>query len=256
MRKAIALAMLCLVQATFAADDGRWRFGTGVHYSTGTYGGTIDTTILAIPVNLRYETGPWVLKLSVPYLEISGASTVIPGIGPVNGNNPRGGAVQSNASGIGDSTVSATYSAYYNPASRAGFDLTGKLKLATGDENAGLGTGSNDVSMQIDAYQGMAGYTVYGSFGYTIFGDSPIVDLQNVFYGYGGLSRRLNETDTLGFEVDLRQGASPAPLAQRELMGFYTRRFDRTWRGQAYLFKGFSDGSPDWGAGATLAYSF
>lgn len=257
MRTGIAVALLCLAQTAFAADDGRWRVGTGVHYSTGTYGGTIDTTILAIPLNLRYETGPWVLKLSVPYLEISGASAVIPGVGPVDRNNRRGGGtVESSASGLGDSTVSATYAAYYNAASRAGFDLTGKLKLATGDENAGLGTGSNDASVQVDVYQGMEGYTLYGSFGYTLFGDSPIADLQNVFYGYGGLSRRLNETDTLGFEIDLRQGASPAPLAQKELMGFYTRRFDRIWRGQAYLFKGFSDGSPDWGAGATLAYSF
>jgi hypothetical protein len=250
MRKIVALAALCLAQGAFAAD-GAWRIGTGVHYSSGDYGGSIETTILAVPLELRYESGPWILKLTVPYLEISGATTVLPGVGPVERN-----VRSANASGIGDSTVSATYAAYYDPVSRGGFDLTGKVKLATGDENAGLGTGSTDASVQIDGYRAFDGFTLYGSFGYTIFGDSPIVDLDNVFYGNLGVSRRLDESDSAGFEVYLRQAGSPSPLAQRELMGFYNRRFDRTWRGQAYLFKGFSDGSPDWGAGASIAYSF
>lgn len=257
MRKLIALALLCLAQSALAAEPGRWRIGTGFDYSRGTYGTGIDTTILAVPIDFRDETGPWVLKLSVPYLRISGASAVIPGIGPADrGNRRGGGAVESNASGIGDSTLSATYAAYYDAASRAGFDLTAKLKLATGDENAGLGTGSDDVSVEVDGYQGMPDFTVYGAFGYTIFGDSPVVDLQNVLYGYAGLSRPLNASDHLGFEVDLRQSGSPAPLARRELMGFFMRRFDLRWRGQAYLLKGFADGSPDWGLGATIAYSF
>lgn len=257
MRNLSALVLLCLAQSALAADEGRWRIGSGFDYSSGTYGTGIDTTILAVPVDFRYETGPWVLKLSVPYLEISGASSVIPGVGPVDrGNRRGGGAVESSASGIGDSTLAATYAAYYNAASRAGFDLTAKLKLATGDENAGLGTGSDDVSVEVDGYQGMPDFTVYGAFGYTIFGDSPIVDLQNVFYGYAGLSRPLNASDRLGFEVDLRQSGSPAPLERRELMGFFMRRFDLHWRGQAYLLKGFADGSPDWGVGATIAYSF
>jgi hypothetical protein len=110
--------------------------------------------------------------------------------------------------------------------------------------------------VQIDGYRALERFTAYGSFGYTLFGDSPIVNLDNVFYGYLGLSRPVSATDSLGFEVYLRQEGSPLPLAQRELMGFFNRRFDRTWRGQAYLFKGFADGSPDWGAGASLAYSF
>lgn len=250
MRSILALVALCLAHGAFAAD-GAWRIGTGLHYSTGTYGGSIDTTIVSVPLEFRYENGPLVLKLTVPYLDVDGATTVIPGVGPVGGRT-----AIAHSSGIGDSTVSGTYALHYDAASRAGFDLTAKVKLPTGDENAGLGTGSTDASVQIDGYRALERFTAYGSFGYTLFGDSPIVNLDNVFYGYLGLSRPVSETDSLGFEVYLRQEGSPLPLAQRELMGFFNRRFDRTWRGQAYLFKGFADGSPDWGAGASLAYSF
>ena len=250
MRIVLALVVLCFPLGGLAAD-GAWRIGTGAHYSTGTYGGSIDTTIIAVPLELRYESGPWILKLSVPYLDIDGASTVIPGVGPVGGRT-----VISHSSGIGDTVVSGTYTLHYDAASRSGFDLTGKVKLPTGDENAGLGTGSTDASVQIDGYRALERFTAYGSFGYTLFGDSPIVTLDNVLYGNLGLTRPVSERDSLGVEVYLRQEGSPLPLAQRELMGFFNRRFDRTWRGQAYLFKGFADGSPDWGAGASLAYSF
>lgn len=252
MRSLIALAAFALAQAALAAD-GTWSVGSGVHYSRGDYGTSTETRILSIPLNLRYDSEPWIVKVTVPYLRITGSTEVIPGVGRVD-RNVRGR--ETTTSGIGDSTISATYAAYYNAASRTGIDLTGKLKLDTGDENRGLGTGSNDVSMQVDAYRGLEGFTVYGSFGYTIFGDSPIVDLHNVFYGSLGLSRRISESDTAGFELDLRQSGSPAPLPQRELMAFVNHRIDRAWRGQAYVFKGFADGSPDWGLGVSAAYSF
>ena len=257
MRWIIALAALGLAPNHAPAADGTWALGSGVHYSRGDYGGPTETRILSVPLNLRYDREPWIVRLTVPYLRISGESDVLPGLGRVARGN-RGGAAttSSSASGLGDSTLAATYAAYYNAASRSGLDLTGKLKLATGDESEGLGTGSNDVSLQVDAYRALERFTPFGSFGYTVFGESPLVDLKNVFYGSLGLSRRLGESDTAGFEVDLRQGASPAPAPQRELMGFLTRRIDRLWRAQAYLFKGFADGSPDWGGGISAAYSF
>lgn len=250
MRAVAALALSCVLPSAVAAD-GAWRIGSGVHYSTGDYGTGVDTRIVAVPLDVRYENGPWIFKLNVPYLDISGASTVIPGIGPASSR-----IVRTSASGIGDTTLSGTYAAYYDAASRGGFDLTAKLKLPTGDENAGLGTGSTDTAVQIDLYQALPEFTVYGTFGYRLFGSSPVVELDDVFYGSLGLSRRLAESTTGGVEVYLRQEGSPAPLAQRELMGFVSHRFDREWRGQAYLFKGFADGSPDWGAGVTAAYSF
>ncbi len=254
MRALLALAAFGLAHAALAAD-GTWSVGSGVHYSRGDYGTSTETRIVSIPLNLRYDSDPWIVKVTIPYLRITGAGTVVPGIGRID-RNVRGAGGETSASGIGDSTISLTYAAFYDSASRTGVDLTGKLKLDTGDENKGLGTGSNDVSLQVDGYRGFERFTAYGSLGYTIFGDSPVVNLQNVLYGSLGLSRRVSESDTVGAELDLRQSGSPAPLPQRELMAFLNHRFDRTWRGQAYLFKGFADGSPDWGAGVSAAYSF
>ena len=52
----------------------------------------------------------------------------------------------------------------------------------------------------------------------------------------------------------LSEATSAQP--QRELMAFWARRIDKAWKAQLYGLKGFSDGSPDWGAGASVAYAF
>jgi hypothetical protein len=256
MRILVAILALCFARTALAAD-GELAVGTGVHYTTGTYGGSTQTQILSIPFTARYDADLWTFKLYVPYLEINGDSNVIPGFGPVNGrgSSKRPAGQRTTAAGLGDSTVSATYNVY-GASSRSGLGLTGKLKLASGDEHEGLGTGSNDLSFQVDAYQQVDRNTVFGVLGYTIFGDSPLGHADSVPNLGLGASRRLDSGDTLGVSFDVRQGGEPAPAPQRELTGFWTHRLGAAWRTQAYALKGFARGSPDWGAGLSVAYAF
>ncbi len=255
MRALLAALALSLARTALAAD-GELSLGSGLHYSTGKYGSSTSTSILSIPLTARYDRDVWTFKATVPYLRISGENGVVPGVGRVEGGARRGRAGEtSSVSGIGDSSVSATYNVYGARAG-SGLGLTGKLKLATGDEAQGLGTGSNDVSLQLDAFQQMQQYTVFGVVGYTIFGDSPLANFENVANVGVGLSQKIGAGDNIGVALDLRQGGEPAPAPQRELTGFWMHRIDRAWRTQAYLLKGFARGSPDWGAGLSAAYTF
>ena len=256
MRALLAVLALSVARTALAAD-GELALGTGLHYTTGTYGTSTTTTVLSIPFTARYDRDIWTFKAYVPYLEVNGDSSVIPGLGPVSGNgNGRGrrpAGQQTRASGLGDSTLSATYNIYGR---QSGIGLTGKVKLATGDEQEGLGTGSNDVSFAVDAFQQLDRYTIFGVLGYTIFGDSAFGQLDNVANLGIGASLRVRSGDSVGASLDMRQAGDPLPLRQRELTGFWTHRIDRAWRAQAYLLKGFADGSPDWGAGVSAAYTF
>lgn len=256
MRLLVAVLALSVAQAALAAEPER-AVGTGLHYSTGTYGTSATTQILSIPLTARYDSDVWTFKLYVPYLEINGDASVIPGFGPTGGSGSRRRPVgqRTRASGLGDSTVSATYNVY-GADNRSGLGLTGKLKLASGDEQEGLGTGSNDVSLQADVFQTVDRNTIFGLIGYTIFGSSPLGSAENVGYLGVGASHRLESRDSVGVSLDMRQRGHPAPLPQRELTGFWTHRIDRAWRTQAYVLKGFADGSPDWGAGVSAAYAF
>ena len=256
MRILVAVLALSVARMALAAEPER-AIGTGLHYSTGTYGTSTTTQILSIPFTGRYDSDVWTFRLYVPYLEINGDASVIPGFGPSGGNGSRRRPVgqPTRASGLGDSTVSATYNVY-GSGSRSGLGLTGKLKLASGDEQEGLGTGSNDVSFAVDAWQQLERNTIFGVIGYTIFGSSPLGNAENVANLGVGASHRLASGDSIGVSLDMRQRGHPAPLPQRELTGFWTHPIGRAWRTQAYVLKGFADGSPDWGAGVSAAYAF
>jgi hypothetical protein len=247
------------VSFSYAADDNELRLGVGADYTRGTYGGSHETTTLAIPFTARYETERWTYKATLPFLEVKGPSSFVPGLGNVdNSGKPkrRNFAGTSSQSGIGDTTLSATYNAVYNDDLESGVDLTGRVKLPTADAARGLGTGSTDFSAQIDLYRTFDRVTVFGDVGYYWFGHSDYVELKNAMnYGFGA-SQKMNDRDSVGLSLDGRQKASVGGAPQRELTFFWNRRLERDVRLQAYALVGLAKGSPDFGVGVSAAKTF
>lgn len=238
---------------------GDLTMGTGFNYSSGTYGTSTTTNITSIPFLLKYDTDLWTLKLTVPYLYVSGGSA-IPGLGGGGINrNPRGRGLSGNpdtAQGLGDVVASATYAAYYDKATQFGIDVTGKIKFGTADRDKGLGTGENDYSTQVDVYKGIGKFTVFGGLGYNVLGSSPYVALNNVFNYTVGASYKLTPDTTWGLTYDARDRVNANAGALSESMAYLSQKIDRHWKSQFYVLKGFDTGSPDWGAGASISYGF
>jgi len=246
-----ALLLVFLVKAALAAE-GELSAGAGIDYSRGDYGTGSDTKILSIPFMARYDLDPWKLKLTVPYLRVTGPGNVIPGIGRTN----RGQRGEQTESGIGDTVLAATFGGLYDRQSQSGLDLTAKLKLPTGDENRGLGTGSTDETFQVEPYKTIDRLTFFGTLGYTFFGHSDVVELKNGFLYEVGASTRLDATDSVGASLYGRQRVVEGGSPQRELTVFWNRRVAKAQRLQAYFLIGLADGSPDLGIGASALFSF
>ncbi|HEX9398286.1 MAG TPA: transporter [Burkholderiales bacterium] len=252
MRAALAVLALLAAPAALAADEiGGWSGGAGLTYTTGDYGTGRSTSIWTVPFMLRYEAAPWTLKLTLPWYEVSGDASVVPGLGAVDRGRRRSGSV----TGFGDLTVAATNSAYYDSASRAGLDLTGKLKLPTGEEDKGLGTGSTDFTALAEVYKGFDRLTLFGGLGYTLYVGGNLSLKNTVSFSLGG-KQALDARDSIGVAFDGRSQVADGAGEQRELMLFWMRSVDRSMKVQAYVLKGFADGSPDWGVGATLMHAF
>jgi hypothetical protein len=234
------------------AQESPLTLGAGVHYSSGDYGGPIETRITSVAATGRYETGLWVYKATVPYLSIKGDTNVIPGVGQASGAPVREGS----ESGLGDIVLSATYTAYYNQATTLGMDLTAKLKLGTADESKGLGTGEHDVAFLVDLYRTFDRITGFGGVGYHVLGDSPTLQLRNAWSANLGVSYKLDQRDSVGAMLDGRERVVAGGSRQRELIGFFTRKLDSQWKAQLYALLGMADGSPDYGAGLSLARPF
>ena len=251
---------LSMGAAGFAfAADGDFSVGVGANYSTGKYGTSTETKIWSVPFTARYETDVWTLKLTVPYLRVTAPANVIPDVGNTSDSGRRRRTIRTattTESGLGDVVAAATYSAYWDNATKRGLDLTGRIKFGTADADKGLGTGSNDESVQVDVYQTFDRLTLFGDVGYTFFGHSDFVQLDNALYAGVGLSQKLDADNSIGASYDTRQRVTPGGARQSELTAFWNRHLDRSNRLQAYLLKGFANGSPDWGFGASLLHRF
>ncbi|MEG3191970.1 transporter [Lysobacter sp. D1-1-M9] len=252
------------------AADGSTTVGIGVDYNSGDYGSEISTDILSVPLDLRHRRGNWSLRASVPWLQVSGDPNVLPAVGPVPNFNPVGrgrtGLVggppgggeeaspeSGSASGIGDVTLAAAYSL---PTGNAvGVDLGANAKIATADEDKGLGTGANDYGVSLDLYRDFDGTVLFGGVGHTWLGSSTYIDVDSVQSGNLGVSQRAGR-GRLGVMYDHRTASASGLDDRRDAIAFFSLPNASGGRMQLYASRGLSDGSPEWGAGIALSTGF
>jgi len=249
---AAVLGSTALPFATAAwAENGKFSLASGFDYSTGNYGTASTTDIFSIPVIGKFSTGPWIFKLTTPYIRISGTGAVIPGTGAVG----TGGTARSTQSGLGDTVAAVTYSLYDENSSAPGIDLTGKVKLATAD--AGLGSGANDYSAQMDVYRTLDKFTAMGTLGSKVLGSPGNgISLNTVIYGSFGGAYQFSGNTSGGVDFSLAQTPSALSIRQQELTAYVNYRIDKHFKAQGYVLKGYASGSPDSGVGGLITYGF
>lgn len=254
---AISLTLIGLtgfvIQAAYAEDNGIFSLTTGFDYSTGKYGTSSTTDITSIPVIAKYEVDRWTLRLTIPYVTITGAGNVVPGIGKFKNTTI---ARRTTESGLGDIVAGMTYNLYQGSADVPMIDFTGKIKFGTADEDKGLGTGENDYSGQFDLYKSFGNFTALGTVGYKVYGDTQAAPLKDVFFGSVGGTYKFSPDMSVGLTYDYRPSISSAGSELSEATGFVNYKFSTNWKAQGYLVKGFADGSPDYGIGALVSYVF
>lgn len=235
-------------------DQGEWRMGTGVDYSSGDYGESEDTDILYVPISLRYATDAWTFKVTVPYLRSDGPGNVVGAgdggivIGGVSGKTKT-------ESGLGDVVTAITYT-LPGPARNGTFiDFTGKVKFGTADEDKGLGTGENDYYVQLDLAKTFGRFTPLITGGYRFVGEPSGADLDDVMYGSIGTDFRFTRSTTAGLLYDYREASSSTADDSSEVFGYVSHRLSPAFSVTGYGATGFTDGSPDFNAGLQLNWT-
>jgi hypothetical protein len=229
--------------------------GAGAEYSSGKYGGTEKTEIWYVPFTAKYETGPWALRLAVPYIRITGPGNVV-GAGADRVVLPNVSTARRTDSGLGDVVGSAFYNLLNDKSSGLGMDIGAKVKLPTADKDKGLGTGKADYSLQADFFKPIDALTLFGSVGHRWYGDPAGVDLKNVFYGSVGGSYRMSGDTSVGLAYDYRPRIVSGGGEVSEATAFVSQRISSNTKLQFYGVAGFGKASPDFGIGAVLNYGF
>jgi len=248
-------ALITMGNAVALGADALTTLSIGADYSSGNYGLSDSTRFLYVPVTAKHETGRWVLKLVVPYISITGPSNVV-GAPENQVILPNGSFARRTESGLGDVVASAFYNVLNERNTPLGLDIGAKIKFGTADDSRGLGTGKNDFSLQADFFKAIGTFTPFGTLGYRRYGDPAGVDLRNVFYGTIGSSYRISEPTTVGLAYDWRDRIVQGRDRVSELTAYISRKLSGDWKLQVYAVKGFTNASPDFGAGSSLAYSF
>ncbi|MBD2839862.1 hypothetical protein ID144_22735 [Pseudomonas sp. JM0905a] len=245
-----ALVPGLLLFLTLPAQSDVFSMSTGLDYSQGSYGTPKTSETWYVPVIAKYETGPMIYKLTVPYLRITN-----PAVGP--DGVPVAGDCASVEEGVGDTVASADY-ALLDGSDGASLlvDLIGKVKVPTADEDKCLGTGKTDFSAQVDLTKGFGAFSGFATLGWRKFGDPSDTDFRDPIYTSIGLVTRVAPNTSVGAAYDWRQKVTSDGDEIQEFSLFLTQRLGPEWKIQLYALAGFSDASPESGGGVLLSHSF
>jgi len=237
--RSFALSVLGLaIAGPTAAQDLEIGVSTGINITSGDYGGDVDIEETYVPVSLTATYGQVSFGLRVPYLsvETDGAS---------------GSTVED---GLGDVSASLTvFDVFYDEERRLALDVSGVAKFGTADVDTQLGTGENDFTVYLDGYKFFDTVTLLGTVGYRWRGEPPGTALDNVLIGSVGAAFFSRQRTMVGGTFDYRQSAIAGEDDVREARVFVAVPLNETWDVEAYVFTGFTDSSPDWGGGLTVA---
>lgn len=275
----IPVAALMAVSSNVAAEEeGYLSLGVGFERSSGKYGGTATIESTSIPVTLRYARDDWSVKLTVPYLSVTGDGSVIingirgsggggmrMGIGMGGGGGGGGGGTTTTTtstttstrvtnSGLGDVSLFASHALWQNEGGDAGLDAGVRIKFGTA--NTMLGSGENDYAAQVSGYAAFGDVTPGLTLGYEKLGSTATVPLDGAAYASAGLDYLLGDESNMGVEYWYAQPASATGYAQRELTLYAATQIGEDSSLRAFVMKGLSDGSPDSGFGVSLSSGF
>lgn len=218
------------------------------HYSSGSYGGKGDVRIVYVPIVARLEVDAWTFKAVVPWLRISGGSTVVEGPGgPVETRN-------GTSSGLGDLLLEGSWT--LDPLfSLAPFvEIGARLKLPTASESEGLGTGKFDVTPEVEVTRLYGRWTPSLSVGFRVLGDGSNTTYRDGFLASAGLTCRLWDVLEPGAFVYWKQSATRGNQDSVEVLPVLRVDVSERWSVDAYASAGFTNSSPDAGVGILLRY--
>ena len=264
------LAAFCMIAPAFAANaETKVDLSTGLSYSSGEYGELTSTDVLVVPLSAKIRTGNWTFKASVPFVRVDGpgdATVVLDDNGGGRGGNSGSGSdtpddndddidvIDRNESGIGDMSLSATYSFDRIGDSSAYVDLSGRVRLPTGDEDKGLGIGTTDYGLSSEFGIDKDGGGGFVSVGRRFLGN--VTGLQREDGWQAGVGGWFNpsERTSLGVGYDWRESSTATGTDPAEIYAYVSVKMSDAWRVNVNASAGLNDASADYGAGVTLIW--
>jgi hypothetical protein len=267
------LKLLPAVGASLAAATGlaqakddppRWRFSTGVEYSSGDFGGTQDTNVVYVPLSAGVTVNKFRFRATLPFLTVDGPAdaTIISdesgdgggGGGGVDDGDPIVTTGDREESGIGDLLLSVSRAFYDLGNTDAYVDLNARVRLPTGDDEKGLGVGATDYGLGGEFGVSTKPGGAYVSAGYRFRGDTARRNRRDgAVAGIGGWLKVTKKTE-LGVSYDWRESSSGRGEDPQEAGGYIARQMTDQVRRELNGRAGLTDNTPDYAVGVRVSW--
>lgn len=241
------------------------QLSTGVEYSSGKYGETIATEALVLPFSVKLRVGGLSLRASIPYVTVRGPASIAPVIddsGGSHGSNSGSGSsgdssddddaadsANRDLQGLGDASVSATWTFSDIAATPLYMDLSARARLPAGSETKGLGNGATDFTAQSEiGWDGRRG-GVFVSGGRRFLESRPGSTRVDGWQASAGYWRNIGQKSMFGMQGNWRRGSTLGSEDPKSVDAYLTRRLSTGWRLEVSGSAGLSDASPDYSVG-------
>jgi hypothetical protein len=242
------IALLCTATWPLAANAAsQWDVASGFDYYTGKYGAASSTDVWSVPLSLRGQTDKFRVELNVPYLNVRGPGVFAGGV-IVGGSN-----AVTTRSGLGDVNLGAAWILRQDDESLPGIELAGGIKLPTA--SASLGTQKFDYNIQTNFNHSLSQRVMlFGSLGYQWLNDFRGFQLEDGVTAMGGVNFKASNATSVGVSANFRQTYYRTLDDQFSLSPYALWSFAPNWRLSGYGTVGFTNSSPDIGAGMRIIF--
>lgn len=255
------------------------QLSTGVEYTRGDYGELTATEAFIVPFSARVSFGSLSLRASVPWLSVRGPADIAPvvdddgvergsdrghgrhGNGPNGSGAGVGGGAEADdftadrtAQGLGDVTLSTAWSFRDIGGTWLYVDVTGRMRLPSGDRARGLGRGTTDYATLAEfGWNGDRG-GVFVMGGRQYLESTATVRRRDTWQGSAGGWVNVGRKSLVGAQGNWRQASTAAGVDSRSVDVFVNVGLAAGWRVDVSGGAGLSKASADYAVGLGITW--
>ena len=156
--------------------------------------------------------------------------------------------------GFGDATISASWSFVDLWKTRLYLDVTGRVRVPTGDKARGLGTGTTDYAALAEmGWDGNKG-GVFLSGGRRLLESTDVVERQDGWQASAGYWRNIGRRSVFGMAANWRTASIAGGVDPRSIDAYITRSLSTGWKLEVSGSAGLSQSAPDYVAGVRFIW--
>lgn len=247
---AFTLPFLLIFPAASLAQD--IQITVGSEYIEGKYEYETTTWQNSHFATVKWVRDTWSVKASISHLHSEGPA----GVNDESGRNTPSSQTTQRYQGWGDLSLTLTKELEWESAARKGlfFDLSASSRLSTAESTSGISDHDPDYTLMLDSFAIQKQWLYMASVGYRWNGTRDYSQISNQILVSTGIQYSGYQTCKPGLLLDYRQSSYSGTASARELMAYSTCPLNPNWSVMPYLLTGFSDNSPDLGAGLQLSW--